>query len=81
MRKLQKYRKRESSQVIAVQLALETDGFACAKRGATQTCKAGDWLVNNDGDSYTVAMGMRWRQRALRRCMSWPDDRTEHEQN
>jgi len=40
--------------VIAVQLALETEGFSYQKWGAKQRCKAGDWLVDNDGDIYTV---------------------------
>ena len=50
-----KYRKREQQKIIAVQLALETDGFAYKKWGGTQKCSAGDWLVNNDGDCYTIA--------------------------
>ena len=50
----QKYRKRESQAVVAVQLALEGAGFTYEKWGGTQTCKPGDWLVNNDGDVYTV---------------------------
>ena len=40
--------------MIAVQLALETEGFSYQKWGAKQRCKAGDWLVDNDGDIYTV---------------------------
>ena len=43
------------TQVVAVQLALETEGFSYRKWGGLQTCKAGDWLVNNQGDVYTVA--------------------------
>jgi len=35
-------------------LSLETPGFTYHKWGAQQTCKRGDWLVNNDGDIYTV---------------------------
>jgi hypothetical protein len=50
----QKYLKREQTEVIAVQLDLDTDGFAYHKWGGEQTCKPGDWLVNNDGDVYTV---------------------------
>lgn len=48
------YRKRVNRPVIAVQLALDTPGFTYNKWGATQTCQAGDWIVNNDGDVYTV---------------------------
>lgn len=49
-----KYVKRADQTVLAVQLALDTAGFTYRKWGATQTCKAGDWIVNNDGDVYTV---------------------------
>lgn len=49
-----KYRKRSDQTVIAVQLALETEGFTYEKWGATQTCKAGDWIVDNGGDIYTI---------------------------
>ncbi len=54
MSELRKYRKREPSVVTAVQLALETEGFTYEKWGGTQTCKAGDWLVNNGGEVYTI---------------------------
>jgi hypothetical protein len=47
--------------VVAVRLALETDGFTYRKWGGVQRCKAGDWIVNNrgdradtEGDTYTV---------------------------
>lgn len=50
----QKYVRRSSEAVVAVRLALETDGFTYRKWGATQTCKPGDWIVNNGGDVYTV---------------------------
>ena len=48
------YLKRDSQLVVAVQLDLETTGFTYKKWGDTQTCKRGDWIVNNDGDTYTV---------------------------
>lgn len=51
---LTRYVKKKASRVIAVQLDLETEGFTYRKWGGTQSCKAGDWLVNNDGDVYTV---------------------------
>lgn len=54
MAELTKYKKKTASRVVAVQLDLETDGLTYQKWGGTQTCKAGDWLVNNDGDVYTV---------------------------
>lgn len=40
--------------ICAVQLKLETDGFSYDKWGGEQRCKAGDWLVDNDGDCYTI---------------------------
>lgn len=54
MNRRQKYVKRPSQFVIAIQLDLKTDGFTYQKWDGTQTCKGGDWLVNNDGDTYTV---------------------------
>lgn len=51
---LKRYRKRPGNEVIAVQLNLETRGFDYRKWGADQRCKKGDWLVNNNGDIYTV---------------------------
>lgn len=50
-----KYRKRDRQLVTAIQLDLETDGFTYNKWGSAQQCRAGDWLVNNDGDVYTVS--------------------------
>lgn len=49
-----KYIKRTDQIVVAVQLTLETTGFTYWKWGGVQTCKAGDWIVNNGGDVYTV---------------------------
>lgn len=49
-----KYVKRPTQTVVAVQLALETKGFIYRKWGAVQRCKPGDWIVDNDGDVYTV---------------------------
>jgi hypothetical protein len=46
--------KRATEFVVAVQLDLQTPGFTYEKWGDTQTCKRGDWIVNNDGDVYTV---------------------------
>ena len=54
MTERRKYRKKTTSFVIAVQLELETDGFTYQKWGGTQTCKPGDWVVDNNGDIYTV---------------------------
>ena len=49
-----KYVKRADQAVVAVQLALDTAGFTYQKWGDIQKCKTGDWIVNNDGDVYTV---------------------------
>lgn len=51
---LQQYRKRPGNEVIAVRLDLDTEGFTYRKWGGEQRCKAGDWIVHNDGDTYTV---------------------------
>jgi hypothetical protein len=40
--------------VRAIRLTLLTEGFQYRKWGGTQTCKAGDWIVNNNGDVYSV---------------------------
>ena len=40
--------------MVAVRLALDTDGLVYRKWGGEQRAKAGDWLVDNDGDVYTV---------------------------
>ena len=49
-----RYRKRADQFVTAVQFKLDTDGFVYQKWGAEQRCKPGDWLVDNNGDVYTV---------------------------
>jgi len=54
MSELRCYRKKKEASVVAVQVALDTDGFSYRKWGSTQFCKPGDWLVNNQGDTYTV---------------------------
>ncbi len=54
MSRRRQYVKRATQFVVAVQLDLETTGFTYRKWGATQTCKRGDWLVNNGNDVYTI---------------------------
>ena len=49
-----RYKKKPTSFVTAVRLDLETEGFTYHKWGAAQKCKRGDWIVDNDGDVYTV---------------------------
>lgn len=53
MSDLARYR-RKGPPVVAVQLRLETEGFRYRKWGGEQRCKPGDWLVDNQGDVYTV---------------------------
>jgi hypothetical protein len=48
------YVKRATQFVVAVQLDLDTPGFTYKKWGDTQACKRGDWIVNNNGETYTV---------------------------
>jgi hypothetical protein len=50
-----KYKKKASSFVTAVQLDLDTEGFKYQKWGGEQVAKKGDWLVDNNGDKYTVS--------------------------
>jgi len=50
-----KYKQKPTSFVTAVQLDLDTEGFVYNKWGGRQACKRGDWLVDNNGDKYTVA--------------------------
>jgi hypothetical protein len=49
-----KYVKRPSQLVAAVQLAVDTKGFTYRKWGSVQRCKARDWIVDNEGEVYTV---------------------------
>lgn len=54
MNQRQRFRRRPGQPVVAVQLRLDMDGFTYRKWGEAQRCKADDWLVDNDGDVYTV---------------------------
>ena len=49
-----RYVRRPDRPVAAVRLALETDGLIYRKWGGEQRAKAGDWIVDNEGDVYTV---------------------------
>ena len=49
-----KYQKKADQFVVAVKLDLQTEGFTYRKWGAEQRCKSGDWLVDNNGDVYTI---------------------------
>jgi predicted acylesterase/phospholipase RssA len=48
------YRQREGKQVIAIRLNLDLDAFRFRKWGGLQTAKCGDWLIERDGETYTV---------------------------
>jgi hypothetical protein len=50
-----KYKKKPSSFITAVQFDLDSEGFTYTKWGGKQVCKRGDWLVDNNGDKYTVS--------------------------
>lgn len=52
-----RYRKKPNQYVLAVRLDLDTDGFSYRKWGGEQHCKRGDWVVSNQGDTYTVDGG------------------------
>jgi hypothetical protein len=49
-----RYVRRPERPITAVRLPLDTDGLVYRKWGAEQHAKPGDWLVDNDGDIYTV---------------------------
>jgi hypothetical protein len=50
----QRYVRRPDRPVAAVRLSLDTDGLVYRKWGGEQRAKPGDWIVDNDGDVYTV---------------------------
>jgi len=51
---MKRYRKKSDYAVIAVQLDLDTEGFIYQKWGSEQQCKPKDWIINNNGEIYTV---------------------------
>lgn len=51
----QRYRRRPEQAVTAVRLLLDTEGLVYRKWGGVQRARAGDWLVDNGGEVYTVA--------------------------
>jgi hypothetical protein len=55
MGKRTKYKKKAGSFVVAIQLDIETEGLRYKKWGGEQFAKRGDWLVDNNGDKYTVS--------------------------
>ena len=51
----QRFRRKPDQAVTAVQLALDLERFTYRKWGHEQQARAGDWLVDNGGEVYTVA--------------------------
>jgi hypothetical protein len=49
-----RYIRRPDRPATAVRLMLDTDGLVYRKWGGEQRAKPGDWIVDNDGDVYTV---------------------------
>ena len=54
MDKRRKYVKKTTQSIVAIKLDLDIDGLEYHKWGDKQRAKRGDWLVNNDGDVYTI---------------------------
>ena len=54
MSTLRRYRKRPEQAITAVKLELDTQGLHYHKWGSEQHGKPGDWLVDNQGDIYTI---------------------------
>src|SRR5215510_16190225 len=50
----ERFGRRPDRPVAAVRLTLDTDGLVYLKWGGEQRAKPGDWIVDNDGDVYTV---------------------------
>jgi len=51
---LKLYSRRDNTHVTAVRLNVATSGFDYEKWSHTQHCNAGDWVVDNGGDTYTI---------------------------
>lgn len=49
-----RYRRKRTASVVAMRLTLDTKGLVYRKWGGEQRAKRGDWLVDNDGDVYSV---------------------------
>ena len=49
-----RYVRRPDRPVVAVRLALDTDGLVYRKWGGEQRAKPGDWIVDNEDEVYTV---------------------------
>ena len=51
---MKKYQKKANQIVVAVQINLDLDDLLYRKWGDQQKAKSGDWLVNNNGNVYTI---------------------------
>lgn len=51
---LKKYKKKARQAIHAIQIDLDLISFNYRKWDDIQTCKSGDWLVENNGDVYTI---------------------------
>jgi hypothetical protein len=49
-----KYRRKASHYVVAIKITLDLDEVVYHKWGGPQRAKRGDWLVDNDGEVYTI---------------------------
>ena len=49
-----RYVRRPDRPITAVRLPADSDGLVYRKWGGEQRAKPGDWIVDNDGDVYTV---------------------------
>jgi len=54
MDKPTRYRRKAATPVVAIQLSLDIDGMTYHKWGNRQHAKRDDWLVNREGDVYTI---------------------------
>lgn len=54
MHRRRKYLRKARQFVVAVRIDLDTPGLEYRKWGAKQRANRGDWLVDNDGEVYTV---------------------------
>jgi hypothetical protein len=50
----QRFVRRPDRPVVAIRLPLDSTGLVYQKWGGQQRAQPGDWLVDNDGDVYTV---------------------------
>jgi len=51
---MKSYKRKTAGTIVAIQLKFEELHFTFKKWQASQKCKSGDWLVENQGDVYTV---------------------------